>query len=311
MGVYKKALILVHRNENADDFQQIARRIRKLDPTIGVTMFSDFLTSKMLPPEYLNLPMLVIYLCNPPSSEFKVATKLAVKETSKIDEYAHFKQHNILCLPIERFKWGMALDPAIYGDWVVLKPEFKNSTGRDINMLPTALLPTLTLDDFPANHLIREDTYLVQKFIKTGETPVHYRVTIFLNEILFSSKSCSKFQYPQPNLTCMLSTTVASNIAENRTTQLYENEEINNFALVVSNTFPVSPLLGIDILQDELTKQLYVLEVNAGGNVWHFSSTNGENYRFNLGGKNAMVRQYNAWDRAAEALVRNTHALAR
>jgi len=308
---YKKALIVVHRNENADDFQQIARRVRKLDPSIGVTMVSDFLTSKMLPSEYLNLPMLVIYLCNPPPSEFKVATKLAVKEISKIDEYAHFTQHSIPCLPIERFKWGMALDPANYGDWVVLKPEFKNSTGRDINMLPTALLPTLMLDDFPANHLIREDTYLVQKFIKTGETPVHYRVTIFLNEILFSSKSCSKFQYPQPNLTCMLSTTVASNIAENRTTQLYENEEINNFALVVSNTFPVSPLLGIDILQDELTKQLYVLEVNAGGNVWHFSSTNGENYRFNLGGKNAMVRQYNAWDRAAEALVRNTHALAR
>jgi glutathione synthase/RimK-type ligase-like ATP-grasp enzyme len=205
----------------------------------------------------------------------------------------------------------MELDPAIYGDWVVLKPEFKNSTGRDINMVPTKILPTLTLDDFPENHLMREDTYLVQQFIKTGEKPVHYRVTIFLNEILFSSKSTSKLEYPQPNLTCMLSTTVASNIAENRTTQLHESEEINNFALKVAKTFPISPILGIDILQDELTKQLYVLEVNAGGNVWHFSSTNGENYRFNLGGKNAMVRQYNAWDRAAEALIRKTHALAR
>ena len=84
---YKKALILVHRNENADDFEQIARRVRKLDPSIGVTMVSDFLTSKMVPPEYLNLPMLVVYLCNPPNTEFKVATKLAVKEMNKIEEY--------------------------------------------------------------------------------------------------------------------------------------------------------------------------------------------------------------------------------
>ena len=67
MAGYKKALIVVHRNESADDFQQIARRIRKLDPSICVTMVSDFLTSKMVPTECLNLPMLVIYLCTPPN----------------------------------------------------------------------------------------------------------------------------------------------------------------------------------------------------------------------------------------------------
>jgi hypothetical protein len=308
---YKKALILVHRNENADDFQQIARRIRKLDPTIGVTMVSDFLTSKMVPPEYLNLPMLVIYLCNPPPSEFKVATKLAVKEMSKVEEYAHFKQHNIPCLPIEPFKWGMELDQNIYGEWVVLKPENKTSTGRDINMVPTKLLPTLRLADFPENHLIREDSYLVQKFIKCGETPTHYRVTVFLNEILFTTRARSTLSYPETDISLMLKTTVASNMRENRTTQLFQDEQINSFALTVATTFPKNPLLGIDILQDDLTGNLYVLEVNLGGNTWHFSSSNGENYRFNLGGKNAMVRQYNAWDKAALALIRNTHALAR
>jgi len=128
MSKLKKAVIVVHRDESENNFHEIARRIKKLDSSIGVAMVSEFLTSKMVPPEFLQLPLLVIYLCNPPKTEFKVATKIAVKEMSKIDEYEHFKQHNIPCLPIEHFKLGMELDPKVYGDWVVLKPE--NITSR-------------------------------------------------------------------------------------------------------------------------------------------------------------------------------------
>jgi hypothetical protein len=311
MSNFKKAVIVVHRHESKDDFQQIARRVRKLDPSIAVVMVSDFLTSKMVQPELFKIPLLVIYLCNPPKTEFNIAAKLAVKEMGKVDEYEHFKKHNLYCLPIERFRWGMKLDPAIYGDYVVLKPEFKTSTGKDINMVSTNKIPKLNLSDFPENHLIHQDSYLVQKFIKCGETPTHFRVTVFLNEVLFSSRARSTLSYPETDLSLMLKTTVASNMRENRITQLFQDEQINSFALMVATTFPNNPLLGIDILQDDLTGNLYVLEVNLGGNTWHFSSNNGEGYRFDLGGKNAMVRQYNAWDRAAEALVRNTHALAR
>ena len=313
MAGYKKALIVVHRNESADDFQQIARRIRKLDPSIGVTMVSDFLTSKMLPAECLNLPMLVIYLCNPPPTEFKVATKIAVKVMSKIEEYEHFKQHNIPCLPIERFRWGMELDPETYGDWVVLKPENMTSTGASVNMVPTKLLPTIKIEDFPEDHLIHKDSYLVQKFVKTGEFPTHYRVLVFLGEILYSVKSTQKSAYPKQldDINELLKSSVASNLTGHRTATLTIDKRVNEFGLNVSNAFPEHPLLGIDVIKDEQSDALYVLEVNLGGNTWAFSSKLSHLFREAMGGRQAMVIQYNAWDRAAEALVRKTHELAK
>jgi hypothetical protein len=88
-----------------------------------------------MPSHFLNQPTLTMYLVNPPL--ITRPNDLAVKHLSKIDEYAHFKQHNIPCLPIEKFAWGMTLDESIYGDWVVIKPENINSSGKDINMIPT------------------------------------------------------------------------------------------------------------------------------------------------------------------------------
>ena len=314
MSIIKKAVIVVHREENAEDFEQIARRVRKLDPSVGVTMVSDFLTSKMVPSEYLNLPMLVIYLCNPPPTEFKVATKLAVKEMSKIEEYEHFKRQNLPCLPIERFNWGMELDPEIYGDWVVLKPENIQSTGKDVNMVPTKLIPNLKLDDFPENHLIREDSYLVQKFVKTGEMPAHFRVCTFLDEILFSTRLTSIYPYPDDNsnLKAFLSRTVASNKQESRVREFIKDSEVNELAMRVSASLPKHPLLGIDILRDELDQKLYVIEANVGGNVWSFSSTMATHIpEYSPLSKKDRILQYGAWDRAAEALVRKTHELAK
>jgi len=309
---YKKALIVVHRNENADDFQQIARRIRKLDSTICVTMVSDFLTSKMVPDQCLNLPMLVVYLCNPPKTEFKVATKLAVKAMSKIEEYEHFKQHNIPCLPIERFIWGMELDPEVYGDWVVLKPEHIQSTGKDVNMVPTKEIPNLKLSDFPAEHLIQKDTYYVQQFLKTGNSATFYRALVYLGDILLSYKVEQNNHYPdyKVGLDILLKTSVASNLQGSRKINLVDDDDVRALAIKVALAFPDLPLLGVDIIPDAVTGKLYVLEINAGGNTWAFTAKPSQDLRSILGLKN-MILQYNAWDRAAEALVRKTHELAK
>ena len=311
MTKYKKALIVVHRNESADDFQKIARRIRKLDPTISVTMVSDFLTSKMVPADCLNLPMLVIYLCNPPPTEFKVATKIAVKEMSKIEEYEHFKQHNIPCLPIERFRWGIELDPDIYGEWLVLKPEHITSNGKDVNMVPTSQLSKLKIQDFHINHLIHKDSYLVQKFIKTGENPNFWRVLVFLDEILLSYRPELNLPYLNTlDLKKLLDTSISPVRRDDRKIHMEINEEVNALAKLVASTFPDNPLWGVDIIRDQETGKLYVLEVNLGGNTWSFSTPHGEKFRSVVGLKN-MLLQYNAWDRAAEALVRKTHELAK
>lgn len=307
-----KCLVVVHRKHAADDFYQISRRINKIDKSIKVLMVKECLTSKMLPDDFHNLPMLVIYLVNPPPTEFKVATKLAVKYTNKLEEYSLFKQAGIPCLPITKFEWGMELDESEYGDWVVLKPSKIQSTGKDVNRIPTKQLSKIRPEDFPQDHLIHKDEYYVQKFIRTGNRPVHHRVCVFLGEILYSTRSEMVHEYPDENsdIETMLSRSVASNLSNQRQLKLHIDHDVNQLASDVGKLLPQFPLIGLDIIRDGVSGNLYVLEGNLGGNTWHFSSEIGKVVRADAGGRNAMVGQYMAWDRAADALIRATHALA-
>lgn len=301
-----KTLILVVRSESIEDFRSIAKRIRKIDPNMDIIIFGGEIYSHQIPNHFLNQPTLTIYLVNPPL--IKKPSDLAVKHLSKIDEYEHFKQHNIPCLPIEKFQWGMTPNESIYGDWVVIKPENVNSSGKDINMIPTKAISSLKSSDFPLDHLIHQDDYLVQKFIKTGQKSAQYRAGIFLDEVIYSRIFTSDIDYPSPgtDLKRLLKTSVASNV-ENRSVGRIVDDAMNCLALEVAKSLPQLPLFGIDILKDETSGKLYVLEINAGGNVWHFSSLSTKKYNVD---RKALVLQYNAWDRCAEALIRkvNEHA---
>jgi hypothetical protein len=66
----------------------------------------------------------------------------------------------------------------------------------------------------------------------------------------------------------------------------------------VHQAFPTIPLLGVDILRDCDTGQLYVIEVNARGWTFHLSSDNyhrilsetGLDLRLQFGGAAAIAR---------------------
>ncbi len=312
MTVCTKGLILVHRAENSQDFAEIGRRMRKLDPSIAVLMVPDFMNPKMLPPSFTDLPILIIYLVNPPAYEFKVMKKLAVRSLNKIEEYEHLKAHSIPCLPILIFQKGMQLDRNIFGDLVVMKPGNLTSTGKDINVVPTKLISELKQSDFPEGHLIHNDIYLIQRFVRTGSNPIHYRVSTFLGRVLYSTRSELNFPYPDYNLPLseLLTRTVASNYREHRTIKLHKNEEVIKLALLVADSLSDVPLLGIDIIQDAETGEYFVIETNPGGNTWHFTSVAGRGMVSDLGGRNQLIRQNMAWDVAAEALVSKTLELA-
>ena len=309
-----RSLIVIHRKESASDFEEIGRRIRELDPTIAVAMISEFLDPGARPNSFFQRPLLAVYLVNPPPKDFKhSAGKLAVEQMTKLEEYEYFKTHKIPCLPIEEFNWGMELDSAIYGDWVVLKPKIIQSSGQHVNMLPIDAIPHLKPDDFPEDHYIHQDQYYVQQLLKTGTRPFHYRSMIFLGEILYSATNESFISYPSPttNIETLLKTSIASNNHHNRERKIVIDERKNKFALEVAKEFSNHPILGIDIIEDLETKKLYVLEINAGGNGWHFSSAAAANIPGHEAQRSELLEQYHAFDTAAEALVRKTHELAR
>jgi glutathione synthase/RimK-type ligase-like ATP-grasp enzyme len=73
--------------------------------------------------------------------------------------------------------------------------------------------------------------------------------------------------------------------------------------------FPEIPFLGIDILREEPSGRLYVIEVNSAGDVWHFSSRTGRSIQQWAGID--FASQYGGLRRAAEILVTETRSQAR
>lgn len=73
--------------------------------------------------------------------------------------------------------------------------------------------------------------------------------------------------------------------------------------------FPDYPYLGIDLLRDAESGQVWVIEPNTGGGVWHLSSRAGVKIQHAHGID--LDSQFGALDRAAERLVEVTRRHAR
>jgi hypothetical protein len=75
---------------------------------------------------------------------------------------------------------------------------------------------------------------------------------------------------------------------------------------------PEIPLKGCDFLREASTGKLYLIELNAGGNTWHFSSAYGAKLRAQLGPEFERRRrtQFDALRTTARVLVQKTNAEA-
>jgi hypothetical protein len=88
--------------------------------------------------------------------------------------------------------------------------------------------------------------------------------------------------------------------------KLSTEPEILEFAMRVSGAFPTVPLQGIDVLKEDKTGRLFALEINGGGNVWHFSSRRAALGRAAGITREDRIAQLGAWEAAARSLVEAT-----
>jgi len=306
-------LIILHRPGAEFDFKIISDRIRARAPEI-IVVTGSVLANSDLPEIIWSYPTLTVAL----SANVKLVPKRGLvyrcRRVLKTEQYEHYRAAGVATPRTARFIFGAALDPKDWGDFVILKPMFINSHGKGIHLVRTIKAATLRPDDFFDDHPIHKDQYIVQQFIDTGETPGHYRVVSFYGEPLMCRRNFSLIKRPSLDeddeilMNAPIATTVSHDTVS---TELVKDPEILAFARLIHAAMPGIPLQGIDILRDVNDGRLYALENNAGGNTWAFSSKGGEDARRILGGAGPMVKQFGAWDVAADVLIKRTRAEAR
>jgi glutathione synthase/RimK-type ligase-like ATP-grasp enzyme len=92
------------------------------------------------------------------------------------------------------------------------------------------------------------------------------------------------------------------------TFQLNNDREIIELAERAHAAFPQIAVLGVDIIREQPSGKLYVIEVNSTGGTWHFSSATGESIQ-----RDAEINfesQFGGLRTAAQVLVEKTHQAA-
>lgn len=301
-------------NEDWRDFEQIAHEVVKIAPDIAVHLVSPRDRATVLDQQKWKRPGITVCVGHPGRFHPLRGPIFHSFPIKKLDQYIRLKSAGIATPHTERFEFGRVYAEADWGEFVILKPlplEL-TSKGSTAHLYRTRRLPALSRASLPKDHFLQVAPGIVQAFIDTGEYVSKWRVLTMFGEPLYSSQSISVL--PRADLTAD-DATIESSVIEPRTDRnqvadtmglrdrLVKDNDVLAFARQMHATFPTIPLLGCDILRRHPDGKLFALEINAGGNVWHFSSY-AEKHRARLGGREAMVAQFGAWNAAARALIK-------
>lgn len=316
LRVERRHLILVlHPGlQRLPDFVDIAREIAKQAPEIVTHILTHEHTVADVPARNWEYPTLTVSFSSTGNLIPLRGRVLMNRRIKKLDQYARFRACGIATPHTERFVFGKAYDEARFGTFAVLKPLplDLSSTGKSIQLFRTANLSTLSPSDLPADHFLRKAPALVQQFIDTGRRPFYYRVLTVMGEpVLWMKVTSPVEQVELTQSTQDVSGAIVDprSVASGETHTLQDRlsydvpEDALNFGRQVFQAFPDVPLQACDIMREADTGALYVVEINAGGNTWDFSSNRVAKGIALLGGRDALVKEFDPWPKAAKALV--------
>jgi glutathione synthase/RimK-type ligase-like ATP-grasp enzyme len=201
---------------------------------------------------------------------------------------------------------GIALDPAEWGSWVVVKAD-RGLRGLSVEAVAAGELRYRAAEDLPEGHLGRtHGPLLAQRYIRTGPTPEYYRVTTCFGVPIFAVHYTDRNPVPpgagvtRPPLVLVRKPSDAS--------EMTDDPAVIDLARRVHALIPDVPTLGCDILRDADDGSLWLAEINRTS-VWALNSEVGIARQSRWG--NDYYGQFGALDRAAEAMVAATRRFAR
>lgn len=229
----RRLIILPRQDEPEDytaDFEHIAGLIRQADPAIEVVVHWGATADLRPGPP---MPTMIVSLRHLQGPLPVPGRLFACSPVPKIEQDEAYRRNWIASPKTVPFFWGIDLDPAQWGPFVVIKPLNPAFTSRGGAVwFPTASLAGLRREHFTADHPIQKHKFIVQSFIDTGRHPRQYRVLCLFGTPLYVM--LLELKKPRPPVTASFKDIITSNIATNagvpKTRVLVEEPEIAAFA---------------------------------------------------------------------------------
>ena len=319
----QKNLILVAHPGGMDprDFEEIAELLRADNPRIDVFAVTINQPASVIPEKSWRNPTLVVSFGDP--GRFKPPRGILLQNGTihKYQQYVQFCLTGVNTPRTGKFELKQEYLESDWGEFCILKPADLGamSKGGSVRLQRTRRLSAFDPSQFPEDHVYRKSSLLMQSFVDTGPLAQSWRVLTLLGEPLYCFRQSSGIERPPLDAPDELieKAIIEPKHPEGKEKVGYEklrafvaDAEIMDFARQVNRAFPRVPLQGCDIVREAGTGKLYVLEVNPGGNTWHFSSPIFARQRGLLGGKSVFTGQLGAFAVAARILARRTEQLA-
>jgi hypothetical protein len=265
---------------NVDDFCEVSRAIERRAPEISARVLTSLrLRSALF--EVLKLarrPTLAIQIDRDADLPLLRGPRLAHRRSGgKLVQYAELAAAGIPVAPWVEIRAETVLDPAEWGPYVVVKPS-RGRRGAFVTIQGTGRVRYNPPEDFPEGHFGRRSPMLAQKFVYTGRWPVAYRVMTYFGRPVVAIRYDGRCNSAPLESAGGFGDSGGRSVvaaAMGCTISMIRDQEILELARRSHAVFPDNPSLGIDIVREEPTRALYVMEVNPSGNSWMLTNEGG------------------------------------
>jgi hypothetical protein len=305
-----RTLILVNHpdRQKREDFEEIKVKIEAFTPEIDVQIADGSKSANQLDEGVWQRPCLVVSFAELATFLPKRGRIYYCRPIPKFEQLVRLSRAGIPVPLSAQLVFGKPLDNRFWGPLVVLKPTALGFMSQGaVYLMRTKRVAELADVIFPPGHPSRQSPVLVQQFVDTGEVPSYYRVLTLFGEPLYCIWASTAA--PRPPLDApdeaLFKARIAINAEFGGNRRTANDPDVLALARRAYAAMSGIPLQGVDIIREKATGRLFVLEINPGGNTWHFSSRHVERIP-NAIPRSERIAQFGAWDVAARILIKKT-----
>ena len=305
-------LVLVHEPfvQDRADLEAIAREVHVLAPDIETFVASNDTRSSTTRKQAGRRPTLVY---SPTELRSFQPLRGKVYAGTLIGKDAQLNRLSEAGIPVPDYEVLSAdfnLDPHRFGQIAMVKPVGFTSHGRGIELVQTAALAGSQWRRHPAIQAAGDAQMIVQRFVDTGVYPSHYRVLTLFGEPIFAFRALSTISRPSLDASpdALAAGPFMAKHGQRRLLAPVE-QDVLDLARRTFEAISEVALHGIDIIRESETGQLFVLEINPGGNTWSFSSKWAALLQQEMKMPD-LASQFDAWKTCARVLVQRTRSEA-